>query len=110
MVRASHAPAADLRQRTRVLARKLARHGVRYTKQDNAFLWLEDFRRAQALADRFVGVPWVARLDGYARRVNPLLLDVLKPMSYYWVTAQAEYATDLVFKSRAQLADFVPRL
>jgi len=35
---------------------------------------------------------------------------VLKPMSYYWVTAQAEYATDLVFKSRAQLADLAPRL
>jgi hypothetical protein len=29
------------------LARKLTRHGLRYTKHDNAFLWLEDFARAQ---------------------------------------------------------------
>jgi hypothetical protein len=29
------------------------------------------------LADRFVSLPWVARLDRYARQVNPLLRDVL---------------------------------
>ena len=92
------------------LARKLAQHGVRYTKHDNAFLWVEDFARAQRLADRFVSLPWVARLDRYARQVNPLLRDVLTPMSYYWVTTQAEYATDLVFKSGQHLAEFFPRL
>jgi hypothetical protein len=31
-------------------------------------------------------------------------------MQYYWVTAQAEYSTDLAFKSRPQLRDLVPRL
>jgi hypothetical protein len=35
---------------------------------------------------------------------------VLTPMSYYWVTTQAEYATDLVCKSGQHLADFFPRL
>jgi hypothetical protein len=92
------------------LARKLAQHGVRYTKHDNALLWVEDFARAQRLADRFVSLPWVARLDRYARRVNPLLADVLTPMSYYWVTTQAEYATDLVCKSGPHLAEVFPRL
>jgi len=72
------------------LARKLAQPGVRYTKHDNAFLGVEDFARAQRLADRFVSLPWVARLDRYARQVNPLLRDVLTPMSYDWVTTQAE--------------------
>jgi len=42
--------------------------------------------------------------------VNPLLRDLLAPMSYYWVTAQAEYSTDIVFKSRHQLEELVPRL
>ena len=51
------------------LARKLAGHGVRFTKQDNAFLWLEDFHRAQNFSDRFVSLDWVARLHRYAR--NP---------------------------------------
>jgi hypothetical protein len=92
------------------LARKLARHGVRFTKQDNAFLWIEDFRRAQNFADRFVSLDWVARLHRYARWVNPLLKDLLAPMCYYWVTAQAEYSTDIVFKSQRQLEELVPRL
>jgi hypothetical protein len=92
------------------LARKLTRHGIRYTKQDNAFLWIEDFARAQRLADRFVSLPWVALLDRYARRVNPLLADVLTPMQYYWVTTQSEYPTDLVFKRRQGLVELFPRL
>jgi hypothetical protein len=45
------------------LARKLTRHAVRYTKQDNAFLWLEDFARAPRFADRFVSLGWLALLD-----------------------------------------------
>jgi hypothetical protein len=92
------------------LARKLTRHAVRYTKQDNAFLWLEDFARAQRFADRFVSLGWVALLDRYARRVTPLLPGVLAPRQYYWVTTQSEYATDLVFKSRPHLAELFPRL
>jgi len=92
------------------LARKLARHGVRFTKQDNAFLWLEDFRRVQTFSDRFVNLDWVTRLHRYARSVNPLLKDLLAPMCYYWVTAQAEYSTDSVFKSQRQLEELVPRL
>jgi hypothetical protein len=79
------------------LARKLAQHGVRYTKPANAFLGLEDFARAPRFADRFVSVPWVRLLDRYTRRVNPLLADGLPPMQDYWVTTQSEYATDLVF-------------
>ncbi len=92
------------------LARKLARHGIRFTKQDNAFLWLEDFRRAQTFADRFVNLDWITRLNRYARWVNPLLKNLLAPMGYYWVTAQAEYSTDIVFKSQRQLEELVPRL
>jgi hypothetical protein len=92
------------------LARKLTRHGIRYAKLDNAFLGVEDFPRAQSFADRFVTVDWVGILQGYARRVNPLLGDLLQPRQYYWVTAQAEYSTDLVFKSLQQLQDLAPRL
>jgi hypothetical protein len=91
------------------LARKLTQHGVRYTKHDNAFLWLEDFPRAQRFADRFVSLPWVALLDRDARRVNPLLRDVLTPMQYYWMTTQSEYATDLVFKEPPALDGVLPR-
>ena len=62
---------------------------------------MEDFKRAQAFADRFTSLKWMQWLDRLAHTVNPLLPDLLAPMTYYWVTAQAEYATDIVFKSRA---------
>jgi hypothetical protein len=35
---------------------------------------------------------------------------VLRDQSYYWVTTQSEYATDLLFKSRPALAELYPRL
>src|SRR5438034_7192127 len=35
------------------LARKLEANGIRFTKHDNAFLWIEDMVRAQKFSDRF---------------------------------------------------------
>jgi hypothetical protein len=72
------------------LARRLDRHGVRYGTRDNAFLQVSDLARAQHLADGFATVDWPRVLGHYARRVNPLLRDLLAPMQYYWVTAQLE--------------------
>jgi hypothetical protein len=92
------------------LARKLARHGIRYAKYDNAFLRIEDCQRAQRFADRFPSLDWIRILERLAARVNPLLRDLLRPMRYYWVTTQAEYATDLMFKSRQLLRELYPRL
>ena len=63
-----------------------------------------DLERAQKLADGFASVDWVRVLGRYARRVNPLLRDLLAPMQYYWVTAQAEYSTDVLFRSHQALA------
>jgi len=31
-------------------------------------------------------------------------------MRYYWVTAQAEYSTDVLFRRRADLEELMPRL
>lgn len=81
------------------LARKLDRHGVAYRQEDNAFLWIEDCERAQKFADRFAKKNWPRVLAAFARRVNPLLKDVLRGMDYYWVMDQAEYATDVMFES-----------
>jgi hypothetical protein len=92
------------------LARKLTHSGVPYLKHDNVFLHVDDLRRAQRFADRFAGLDWVRRLDRYAHAVNPLLAERLAPLRYYWVTAQAEYATDILFTSRRQLQELMPRL
>jgi hypothetical protein len=92
------------------LARKLERNGIRYTKWDNAFVWIEDMDRAQKFADRFCSLNWPRLLNGYAKKVNPLMADLLKSMSYYWVTAQSEYSTDILFKNTSLLSELYPRL
>jgi hypothetical protein len=38
------------------------------------------------------------------------MADLLKTMPYYWVTAQSEYSTDILFKSAAHLSELYPRL
>jgi hypothetical protein len=74
------------------------------------FIDVDDLQRAQAFSDRFASLDWPKRLDRYARQINPLLCDLLASQSYYWVTAQAEYATDVIFKRRQTLAQLFPRL
>jgi hypothetical protein len=80
------------------LARQLDRHQVHYTKVDNAFLRISNCKKAQQLSDGFERIDWVRVLDRYASLVNPLLgeAEVLHPMWYYWVTAQAEYMTTAI--------------
>jgi len=85
------------------LARKMTRHGLRFRQLDNAFVEIEDFARAQRFADAFPRKKWPRILAAFARRVNPLLQDLLRDFQYYWVTDQAEYATDLVFRDLASL-------
>src|SRR5213083_3740206 len=81
------------------LARRLKQNGIRYTKRENAFLWIEDLARAQKFSDRFCSLDWPRLLNRYAKKINPLMADLLKNMPYYWFTAQSEYSTDILFKS-----------
>jgi len=92
------------------LARKLSAHHVRYTKHDNVFLWIEDMAKAQRFADRFANLNWPAILTKYAKRVNPQLHDILHGCQYYWVSAQSEYSTDILFKTRQDLCELYPQL
>jgi hypothetical protein len=75
-----------------------------------SFVNIEDMDRAQAFSDRFTSLDWPALLDEYARRVNPLMSGILSQHSYYWVTAQSEYSTDVLFRSRASLQELSPKL
>jgi hypothetical protein len=94
------------------LTRQMDRHRLPYAKLDNAFLRLGDVEKTQSLADGFERVDWVHVLDRYAIQVNPLLEqgEILATMRYYWVTAQAEYSTDVLFRRRADLEELMPRL
>ena len=92
------------------LTRKLSAHQVRYTKHDNVFLFIEDMAKAQRFADRFASLHWPTILEKYAKRVNPQLRDILHDRSYYWVTAQSEYSTDILFKTPQDLCELYPQL
>jgi hypothetical protein len=92
------------------LERKLTANGISFTKHDNVFLRIEDWKRAQKISDRFTGLNWPRILERYACYVNPLLKDLLRGYQHYWVTSQSEYATDIAFKSSSDLRELFPRL
>lgn len=94
------------------LAGRLDKAGIGYQKQDNCFVSLEDFGRAQGIFDAFRERQWFKTLNALARRVNPWLDAKARPRlyDYYWTIREDEYATDVVFKEAGALAEVYPRL
>jgi hypothetical protein len=90
------------------LARRMAREGIDYATADNAFVRIADFGRAQQLADTFRPELLHRHLDRYARLCCPVQ-DVFE-QTYHWSLMQAEYSTDLVFKSAQTLAPLYEQL
>ena len=93
------------------LARRLDRHGLKYP-QDRQRLPAGRRPRARAEIGRRIRQP---RLGARPRPLRPsgsirCCGDLLAPMRYYWVTSQAEYSTDVLFRSRADLEELMPRL
>ena len=86
------------------LAQQMVQKKLGFVQQHNAFTQLDDPARAQRLSDRFARLDWPKILDRWARQVNPLLSELLPGYPVHWVVDQAEYATDLLFKSRTALA------
>lgn len=94
------------------LAQQMLAKNLGFTQRDNAFVQLDDADHAQQIAARFSALPWPKILDRWATLVQPLLTSQpwLKGLSYYWVTDQAEFSTDVLFRSRESLAALYPRL
>ena len=81
------------------LARKLTARGIEHTKTDNGFARNDDLPRAQRLCDRIARLKGPQILNRYARQVVPQLEGMLCDCEYDWVAAQAEHATDVMFKA-----------
>jgi hypothetical protein len=90
------------------LARRLAAEGIGFTAADNAFVRIDDWQRAQALADELSPDRLHRVLDRYAALCCPVL-DTFG-QSYHWSLMQLEYATDLVFRSAATLKPLYDQL
>jgi hypothetical protein len=80
------------------LARKLTAAGISYTMGDNALLRIDDWQRAQELADSFSPEELHRILDRYAAWCCPV--GEVFTQGYHWSLMQIEYATDLAFRSR----------
>lgn len=92
------------------LARQMHRLRLVFSQLDNAFVSIARPERAQRMAREFATLDWPSILGSFALRFNPLFDDLLESMEYYWVTDQAEYATDVMFESRAALEGLYPSL
>jgi hypothetical protein len=95
------------------LARQLDAAGMGYLKKDNTFVALDDFERAQALLDAQLQVNWPLVLNELVDQFHPVHAEWMPtafPVGYYWSVEQSEWATDVVFRSAADLAALYPRL
>ena len=90
------------------LARKLAAEGIDFTTADNAFIRVADFDRAQTIADTLKPDELHRRLDRYAAHLCPVR--EVFAQDYHWSLMQAEYSTDLIFRSETTLAPLYEQL
>ncbi len=90
------------------LARQMTAAGIGYTMADNAFVRIDDWQRAQQLADALSPDQLHRVLDHYAGLCCPVC-DVFG-QSYHWSLMQVEYATDLAFRSTTTLAPLYDQL
>ena len=91
------------------LAEQMTAAGMAYEKKDNCFAWVEDFEAAQKLLDAQLRTEWAPLLDSWVLQSNPLEATLLAtPVPYYWSVETAEYATDIAFRSAADLTALYP--
>ena len=84
-----------------LLARQLSQQGIGYRLVDNIFVEIEDFPRAQQLADSLRTETLHRILDRVADWLCPILPHF--KTGYHWSLMQVEYATDIVFSSMKDL-------
>lgn len=94
------------------LARQMDRVGISYEQRANCFSYIADPEQAQQLMERLTNRNFNPLLDKLAHTVNPWIdprtgLDI---KSYYWSGRQMEYATDVMFRDAASLAELYPLL
>jgi hypothetical protein len=94
------------------LARQMDRAGIGYRRVENCFPWIEGPQQAQHLMDKQPRTRWLSWLRPLARRLNPAHGRIFRglPIEYYWTVYQSEWATDLMFRSAAELAGIYPLL
>jgi hypothetical protein len=93
-----------------ILARQLDAAGCAYVKRDNCFAAVADPEQAQALLQAQVSWDWPALLQRLLTASHPGWASwPAMERPYYWSAEEVEWATDVLFRSRAALAAWMPR-
>ena len=83
------------------LANQLKKRKLNYRLMDNLFVSIDNFTKAQQLADQLKVKMIHKILDRFAHRYCPIIKKLKQ--RYHWSIMQAEYATDIVFNRQQDL-------
>ena len=96
------------------LARQLDAEGLGYLRRDNCFAQVADVKRAQQLLDRQLRISWTSLLKRISQQAHPARKTIFGQrgleLDYYWSVEESEWASDVMFRSAAALAELYPRL
>ena len=90
------------------LASQLKRKGIAHKIIDNVFVAIDDFNKAQSIADSFSVSRLHKILDGFAKTYCPVYTQF--KTDYHWSIMQAEYSTDTVFAKQSDLQNIYDTL
>jgi len=93
------------------LMRQLDKLGIAYKRYENSITWVEDIEKAQQISDKFQEKKWHSTFDSFAKKLNsflPRIEQIFGKQAYYWTIGTSEYATDILFKSKAALQKYYP--
>lgn len=85
---------------------------IKYEMYNNSFSYIDDFEKAQKIANSILNQKISDSFDGLVSNINNHLPNIEKIFShsYYWCIDQCEFATDINFKSRNDLSLFYKTL
>jgi len=94
------------------LSRQMDQARIGYERRENCFPGIDDLPRAQKLMDSQLKLNWPKTLDEIARMLNPAHAEIFGKWNtrYYWSVYQSEWASDVMFKDAASLAEIYPAL
>ena len=84
-----------------VLANELDKAGIKYHMLKNSFDRIDDYEKAQELANNLDVADLKKRLDYYSKLYCPVHIKLAE--HYHWSVMQLEYATDIIFKKKESL-------
>lgn len=94
------------------LSKIFDKNNIQYEMYNNSFSYINDFEKAQKLADSILNKKLSSSFDGMAKMINNQLDNISNSVnhSYYWCIDQCEFATDINFKNREDLNIFYRKL